>query len=56
MKVLDWNMFIYVLYEFTTFLKVFIHIPEYANYISDHMKKSICLSFNLTPSLVLLDK
>ena len=54
MKVLGLNMFIYVLYDFTSFFKVFINIPEYANYISDYRKKVMCLSFNLTPSLALL--
>ena len=51
------NMFIYVFfYDFTSFLKVFINIQKYANsmiYISDHRRKDMCLSFNLTPILVL---
>ena len=42
--------------DFTSFLKVFINIYKNANsmiYKSDHGKKDMCLSFNLTPILVL---
>ena len=38
---------------------VFTNIHEYANkiiYISDLRRKNMCLSFNMTPILVLYDK
>ena len=46
-------------YDFTSFFKDFINIHKYANkmiYKSDNGKTDMCLSFNLTPILVLLDK
>ena len=47
--------------SFTSFLKGFINIREYANeiiYISGHRKKGTCLSFNVVhvPCLMLYDK
>ena len=44
--------YLYVFYDITSFFKVFINIHEYANkiiYISDYIRKDMCLSFNLTP-------
>ena len=46
-------------YAFHLIFKVFINIHEYADgmiYISDRRKKSMCLSFNVVPHLVLQDK
>ena len=43
-------------YDFTSVFKVFINIHKCANkmiYIPDHRKKDMCLSFNLTPIVVL---
>ena len=48
-----------VFMSFTSFLKGFINIYEYANeiiYISDHGKKGTCLSFNVVPFFILYDK
>ena len=45
--------------DFTSFLRfslIFINMQNKLIYISDHRKKGICLSFNLTPILVLYDK
>ena len=45
--------------SFTSFLKGFINIREYANeiiYISDHRKKGTFLSFNVVPYFMLYDK
>ena len=44
---------------FSLILTVFINIHEHANQIiciSDHGMKSICLTFNLVPSLLVYDK
>ena len=45
--------------SFTSFLKGFINIREYANeiiYLSDHRKKATCVSFNVVPYFMLYDK
>ena len=43
-------------YDFTSIFKVIINIQKYANqmiYKSEHRIKDMCLTFNLTPILVL---